>query len=330
MDNYITTIALTITLIISIISANFFFSITKITLDHFLTINVFPLINAMISFEFIMFLIFVSLSIACILLIIKHANLQYALGFSLVGYVLGVTLGTILFGNVGFLVPLLLAAGGIPLAFESLIKKEKEYKSLPTLRSGISAANKIIILSAVGLLIFILVITFPAQDIYEQRFATQILSTTIGDAQTFGGMLQTPMVKIIVDSQKQTLNSIKKMPGFNQFENKNDADVLTFVTNFNTFDNMVNSDTYITTITDQFAAQTENQELNKQLLEQIPIINEIAKLAWLLYAIEAFILVMFIGNLIVKNLAGLMYILINYLVPGQKTLAADTEDNPYY
>ncbi len=330
MDNYLTTIALTITLIISIISANFFFALTKITLDSFLTINVFPLINAMISFEFIMFLIFVSLSIACILVIIKHANLQYALGFSLIGYVLGITLGTIIFGNIGFLIPLLIATGGIPLAFESLNKKEREYKSLPTLRSGISAANKMIMLTAAGLLIFIMIITFPAQETYEQEFAAQILSTTIGDTQTFGGMLQTPMIKVIIDSQKQTLDSVKKMPGFSQFENKNDPDILTFVTNFNTFNNMVNSKNYVTTITDQFSAQTENQELNKQLLEQIPIINEVAKLSWLVYALEAFIMVMFIGNLIVKNLAGLIYILINYLIPGQKALAVDTEDNPYY
>jgi hypothetical protein len=330
MDNYITTIALTITLIISIISANFFFSITKITLDSFLTINVFPLINAMISFEFIMFLIFVSLSIACILLIIKHANFQYALGFSLIGYVLGITLGTILFGNLGFLIPLLIATGGIPLAFESLVKKEKEYKSLPTLRSGISAANKMIMLTGVGLFIFIIIITFPAQEVHEQTFITQILSTTIGDTQTFGEMLQTPMVQIIIDSQKQTLNSVKKMPGFNEFENKNDADVLTFVTNFKTFDNMVNSDNYKTSIKNQFNSQNQNQELNKQLIQQIPIISNISKLAWLVYALEAFILVMFIGNLIVKNLAGLIYILINYLIPAQKTFVVDTEDNPYY
>jgi hypothetical protein len=330
MDNYFTTIALTIILIISIISANFFFAATTITLDHFLTVNAFPLINAMISMEFIAFLFFVSLAIACILVIISHANTQYALGFSLAGYALGVTIGTIIFGNVGFLIPLLLAAGGIPLALESLKKKEKEYNSLPKLRSGMNAAGKIVILTGVGLLLFILIITFPIQEQYEHEFTAEILNTTIGENNNFGEMLQTPMIDVIINSQKQTLTSVKKMPGFSEFENKQDSDVLTFINSFNTFENMINSNSHKETITSQFNQQKENQELNTQLLEQLPIISELSKLAWLMYGFSAFILVLFIGNLIVKNVAGLLYVLINYLIPNQKGPAIDTEDNPYY
>lgn len=333
--NYSTnTIILSIITILSSISTAYFFSLSGISINNFLTINLFQLLDAILTIQFALSLIFASLSISTIICIIKNNEFATGITFSLISYILGAIIGTLLFGLTNFLIPILFGSIGIFLAIKNLEQKEKEYKSMPILRAGINSSGKIILFISIGFFIYLLFITIPNQVNYEKQFSNDFLSITIGgEKNSVQDSIQSQVIDIIIQTQKETLNSIKQFSGFSSLHESSDISTLNFYSNFIAYEQVVNSNEYKNNLKEQYVEQTDNSEIGKTILDNLPFIEKTAKYAWLLYALSGLILTLFLGNLIIKNLAGIFYFLLNSAFNQKKpysTIKADTEENENY
>jgi hypothetical protein len=311
MDEQILVIIFSIILLITTIITGLFFSLTGIKLEHFLTINIFSVLDKFLTIEFLLFILFASITLSIILFIIKKFNYKMAIIITSIGYSIGIIITTILFGLTLFLIPLFFGLIGIIIAIFTQDKKEKEYKSMPLLRSGINSSGKIIFFIAVGFLLFTLIITIGNKDYYEQNFSKEFLSLTIGEDETLQDSVSEQIKNFVIDSQKQTIISIKNLPGYSELSKKNDIDVLTFIANLDGMEAIINSEEHENTVLMQLNNAQQSDELGKTMLDSLPLINQMARYAWLFYPLLLFIIILGVGNIIIKNLAGIIYFIIN-------------------
>jgi hypothetical protein len=311
MDEQISVIIFSIILLITTIISGLFFSLTGIKLESFLTINLFPVLDKFLTIEFLLFILFASITLSMILFIIKKFNLKMAIIITSIGYIVGLVITTILFGLTLFLIPLSFGLIGIIISIFTQDKKEKEYKSMPLLRSGINSSGKIIFFIAVGFLLFTLIITVGNKSDYEQNFSKDVLSLTIGDNGTLQDSVSKPIINSIIESQKQTITNVKNLSGYSELSEKNDIDILTFIANLDGMEAMINSEEYKSLILEQLEKEQKNTDLGKTMLDNLPLINQISIYTWLIYPLLLFMIILGIGNLIVKNLAGIIYYIIS-------------------
>ncbi len=333
--NYSTnTIILSIITIISSISTAYFFSLSGININNFLTINFFQLLEAVLTIQFALFLIFASLSISAILSIIKNNEFLTGITFSLISYILGAIIGTLLFGLINFLIPILFGSIGIFLAIKTQEQKEKEYKSMPILRAGINSAGKVILFISIGFFVYLLFVTIPNQVNYEKQFSNDFLSITIGgEKNSVQDSVQSQVIDIVIQTQKETLNSIKQFSGFSSLQESSDISSINFYNNFVAYEQVINSNEYKNNLKEQNIEQNNTSNLGKTILDNLPFIEKTARYAWLLYALSGLILTLFLGNLIIKNLAGIFYFLLNSAFNQKKPyskLKTDAEENENY
>jgi hypothetical protein len=293
-------------LFILILTSAYFFSLSGIKLETFLTIDLISLLETFVSIWFIIFLILASFSLAVILLIIKNVETTEDFAIMIIFYLAGIIISLLIFNLFGFILPLLIAIIGIIIATKTIEQKEKEFKSMPVLRAGANAGGKIIIFVALGLFLTLLFTTIPNAKQYEEGFVDDIFEVTIGEEENLKNSINEPVIEALVESQRQTLDSVKELPGFDALDESSDNEVLIFVTNFEALSSVINSDNYKEEIKQQFEGKSEELDLGEGIVGQLPIIKEIAKYAWLLYAFSGLVLVFLFGNLIVKNIAGLV------------------------
>ncbi|MDD4251178.1 MAG: hypothetical protein PHX27_03235 [Candidatus ainarchaeum sp.] len=310
MDDLKTNFVYSIILIIFALTTGYFFYMAGIKFQNFLTINIFELLDLMLTFNFVLFIIFASITIAIIELIIKKFNPKIAIIISTICFLISAILIGFFFGLIEFIIPTFFGIIGIFFATITQANKEKEYKTMPILRSGISSGGKIVLFIGLGMLLFTLMITIQNQEFYEADFVKEFQNITIGEQKSIQYQIQEPLINSIIQTQKQTINAIKKINGFNELENKNDTDVLTFISGFKNFEITINSEEYKKTLNEQYTIQQEEQDISQQILESIPLIKSLSKYAWLIYSILSFLLIMGIGNIIIKNLSGIIYSII--------------------
>ncbi len=314
-----------IILITMILITGFFFSLTGIQIENFLTINIFPIIEKLLSINFLAFIIFASASLAIIEIIIKKFETKTTILFCTTSYLLGVIITCLLFNLIYFLIPLLFGVIGLFFATMTQNEKEKEYKTMAILRSGISSAGKIILFVAIGTLLFFLIINIQNQSYYEESFTKDFLNLTIDEQNTVYSQINEPFIDSIIEAQKQTINSIKSIKGFQELENKNDVDVLTFVAGFNNLETTLNSENYRKTMIEQIENQQSNINFGENILNSIPLITQIAKYSWLFYTLFLFAFILMIGNILIKNIAGIIYaVIVIYFIKNE------TEENNNY
>lgn len=324
-DNVTVGIYLSILIIIIIISG-YFFSLTGIRLENFLTINLFPLIDSVLTINFLIFIIFASISLSIIGLIIRKFKTKIAMILSSTGYTIGIIISCAIFGLFDFLIPLLFGIIGIVFATITQDKKEKEYKSMPILRSGMASSGKIISFIAIGAVLFTLTMTLTNQSSYEKNFTDGFLSLSIGEEGDLQSTIKEPLINAIVDSQKQTINSIKNLNSFSKLNEKNDSEVLTFLIEFQTFEATINSEAYKQIMEEQFDLQ-QDQGISEKIMTTIPLVNNLSKMAWLFYTLTIFIFILMIGNLLVKNISGIIYSIVIFYIKEKEN---ETLENTNY
>jgi len=302
----------------------FFFGQTGITIQSIMTINSFPLLSAILSINFMIFLIFASLSLALILIIGKKYDFKYALIFSITGYLIGIILSTILFKqlvNVFILMSFGLIA--IPAGIVYINKREDELKYFKKIRAAATGAGRMLLILGLGFFFTLAFIGITNQEKLKEEFIPGFLQMTIGEGVTLDDTFQGQLVDAILGSQNQLVDTILGFDEFDSFQTKNDSDGLALKTKIETIkSNLQNENTKKMALS---KLKEQNIDMGKELIAKINFINQVSKLAWVLYAIAGFLLFTLLGGAVIKNLSAIFYTGLFYIFPALHKEKAETE-----
>jgi hypothetical protein len=315
MENRIKGLILSILILALALTTAFFFSLSQAKIDLLFTPNVIPLLKVLLSTNFMFFLLSGSVTIALILITIRMLETKEAILFSCAGYLLGGILGCVIFGMMEYLLAVAFGMIGVILAAKMLNEKEQELKYMQTIRSGAFASGKIITLFAVGFLIFMLIIAYPNQKVYEDKFTEEILNFTIGNTQTLKEQITSPLTDLIIKTQKTTILGIKSAPTYTALQTTSDPEDLAFVMTMNAIEQEIDKKEYETLVKSQLQQSTAQLDFGKEILKDIPFVSLTAKNAWLIYCVSGFILILIMGNLIIKNISTILYWVLVKIIP---------------
>lgn len=291
--NIIYSISLLVTSFLSIL----FLQFTNILLSDFLTINFNILISKSLNINFLLFLIFYSLNLVLFYLIKKEFEYKDSIIISFLGFILGSFIGLIIFGLIEYLLIYIISS-------VSIILINKSEKGIG-FNKEVEIAKYFNLFFCTGLFLSLVIITFPIQEELENNFSKEILELTNSNIDI--NPVSDQAVNLTVQSQIQTLNVISNLSSFKNLENKSDPEVTQFITEFKTIQNTINSDQYEETIKENISGEEINIE---ESLKDIPVIEESAKNAWILYPVLAAVLFLSIITLISDYLVGIIcYIL---------------------
>ena len=98
---------------------------------------------------------------------------------------------------------------------------------------------------------------------------------------------------------------------------KNDSDFLKLEMKLEELKLFYTSDEYSKTIAENTSKIIDDSKSKPGFDLELPFVKDIAKYAWLVYALIAFASVLFIGELIIKNLSAFIYAIIIKLTTPQ-------------
>ena len=308
MDQNQLGIILAIILALLITITGFLFSLTSITLDFFLTINFLPIANVFLSLYFIGFLVIASLCLATVMTVTDKLEQQKAIIFSLLGYLIGITILLIFFVQIELIFVLLFSGFGIALSIKMHNQDNKTFTK--NFKSGASMAGKIVLFFGVGIFVTILLITLPNASEYENSFSSDIIQSFVGGENP---SISAPLIASIGQLQKETLSSAQQTPEYKIMQAKNDSDFLKLEMKLEELKLFYTSDEYSKTIAENTSKIIDDSKSKPGFDLELPFVKDIAKYAWLVYALVAFASVVFIGELVIKNLSAFIYAIISKL-----------------
>lgn len=291
---------------IILISISFFLlSLTKINLTDLITINIFNLIEKTTNLEFILFLIMLSLIITFYFHISNILKTKKAMIIILSSWLIGIIINTLLFNLTEFFLVFFIATIGI-----FLFLRENEQQS--SFSTGFLVSKKFVLFFSIGLLISLLLITVPNAKELEDNFTNEILKTTIGDGQDLKQLLEEPIIETIISTQEQTILSIQTLPSYQKLIQKDDIDVKQFIMNLEIMQEIISSEEYKQELSEQMSSASElsTDDLSQQLIEDLPIIKNLAKISWILYPLMGFVLSISIFGIIIQILTAIIYTII--------------------
>ena len=318
--------ALALLIVIFCILTGMFFSATKITTQMFLTINFIPLMQAMMSLNFVYFILSGAITIA--LLLVCGKELIKPLNFIVPGgaFLVGAIIALLLFNLAEYLFVIIISLIGVPLSVSYLSKREEEVKYMKKFRSGASGAGRFLIIFGIAFILYLAMVSYSTRDTLEKNVATDILEVSIGNQDTLAKQIQDQFVGMLVSGQQATVQGIKSTPAYLTLEKKTDVDSLSFVATMEAIETQFKTDAYKKQLNDQISLNPQTN-LGETIIEQIPAIGFFKKYAWLLYIMTSFFLVTFISEVLVKNFAGLFYYIL-YSIEGFTPTKQKTEQNP--
>ena len=306
MEKNILGIILTFLLAMLIIASGFFLNLTNITLASYLTINLFPLLDNFLSPYFIGFLITISLALTTIILIAHNFETKETMIFSLAGYLIGSLVILALFVQLEFGIVLLFGGLGIILSIKLYEKQEDNFSK--SFKTGRSLTGKIILFFGIGVFLTILLMTLPNANEYEQNFSKNILESFVSNDNL---NLSSPLIGMLGNMQKETISSIQTTSEYQKLQSKNDPDFLDFENKLEELKILYASKEYQDLVGKEVDNLASSEEILPDLSSELPIVKDIAKFAWLIYAVLAFVSVLFIGEFILKNISSLIFAIIN-------------------
>jgi len=320
MDERVPGLIMMLILIITIIVSAFFLSSTELTSKNFLSINPAPVTKAITSAAFVFFIIFASASIGLILSIGKKYLFKYALLFSLCGSIFGILISLLLFPRLMFDLgaPLLFFLAGIPVGIKFLNQKELELKYLPSLRSGFSASGRILIFFCIGVLVYFLILSSGQQKELTDNFVPDFINISFGSNIKLSDQFQGQFADSLITQQKSVVEQIQAFEEIKKLQTKKDTDAIALAKKLELFKTTITSPDYKKSIVTQLDSQ--NIDFGQEIIKQLPMIITLSKIAWIIYPLIAFSLCLFISNLLIKHLSGLIYAIIILLFPKPKSI----------
>jgi len=253
-----------------------------------------------------------SFCLAIIIFIASKLEQQKALIFSLAGYLIGVTIILIFFIQIELIFLLLFCGFGIALGIKTHVKEEETFSK--NFKSGTSISGKVVLFFGIGIFVTILLITLPSASEYESNFSKDIVNSFVGGDNS---ALSAPLISSIGQLQKETLQAAQQTQEYKLMQSKNDSDFFKFEMKLEELKVLYTSDEYAKIIAESTSKIIENSESPPSLNFELPFVNDLAKYAWLIYALIAFASVLFIGELIIKNLSALIYAILSKLTTDQ-------------
>ncbi len=306
----------------------YYFSLSGISLKMFLTINTFPLINAVLTLNFLIFLICAALSISMMLVIGRRYPLTGALLLTMIPYFAGAAIGAFIFGLNDFFIPIIASVAGIPVGIRFLAEKEDELRYLKRPRAGGSAAGRIITIASLIFALFLLFHTLPQKETLQEEFIPELLLMTIGDENlSMGDSFRMQLAGAISEQQVSTIDTMLRTPALRNLSEKNDPDAQNLISSLEATKTNFRGEEFKKDVADKLESQ--NLDIGKELLGKFPMIALVARFAWLLYPFTALVTLMFIGGLVTRNLAAGFYGLIgSYIRPEEENMRtyATTEE----
>ncbi len=294
------------TLILATLSliSTFFLFLTKIEIADFLTINIFPLIQKTLSIYFLVFVISISIIISISFCASKRFESKKAKIIILPTWIISSLIGLIIFNKLDFLIVFLFSTIGL-----FLLIKSSENES--TFSSGFNSAKKVTLFFSIGLFISILLITFPNASEFEENFNKDLLNTTIGEEDNFKAIIEDSLITAIISTQKETINSIENFQSYKTLQEKEDIDAQNFITQINSLKTAISSKEYENQIKETLP---KDNNLGNTILAQMPIIQNISKLSWIIYPLSGLVLSISLFGIVVQILTGIIYTLLRKIV----------------
>jgi len=298
--------------IVSFVMAGYFFSLTHITLNSFLTINLTILTDSILNLNFLFFCISTSIGLGVLASIGSFYELKQASIISITGYVLSIIILIVAFNLTDFFVPLLAGLFAIPICYTS-IKKSREMKVFPILRTGLYATNQFILIVGLAFFIILLVISITQASYLTNNFTKEMLATTVGENLTLSDQISLQLASSISAHRADTIDVMLSQKELENLVNEGSIDAINFKQKLLAYKAAYLEDDYKS----KTATSLKNQNIDfgTELLNKFPILTLMAKYAFLLYPISAFILFIFIGNILIKNIAGLVFSAILKFIP---------------
>ncbi|MDD2531150.1 MAG: hypothetical protein PHY04_01570 [Candidatus ainarchaeum sp.] len=304
MRNNFTGIIFSLIILISFVMGGYFFSQTQISLNSFLTINIGPLFESIISLDFLLFCVSISIGLGVMISLGSFYEIKKATIFATGSYLLSIIITVILFNLYDFLAPLLISAFTIVFCIKSL-QKAREYKIFPILRIGIYSSSQFFLIFSTAFFFLLFFNSINQISYLESNFSNEILGSTIGNEVTLSDQFTLQLAQAIAKNQSDTIELMQNQEELLRMTDEGITDALIYNQKLSAYKTAYSEEEYIQKI----AETMKNNQLNigEEIVNKFPIIKLMAKYAFLLYPLSAFLLILFIGNIIIKNLAGLIF-----------------------
>ncbi len=317
MENPIPGILFALAFMVSFVMSGYFFSLTKITLESFLTINMISLVNSIMTMNFLFFCISASIGIGILISIGSFYELKKATLISAPAYVISVIIITLAFNLTTFFTPLILGLFAIPICYLS-IQKGREMKVFPIIRAGSYASSKFIMIVGAAFFLVILVSSLSQANYLQDNFIPEMLSATVGgDSITLSDQLTLQLASAISTQQVNTIDLMLDQAEMKNLVNSGSNDALIFNQKLLAYKTVYAGDEFKSQVATQLKSQ--KIDLGTELLKKFPILNTMAQYAFIIYPVSAFIMFIFIGNLLIKNMAAVIFTAIVKFIPNMET-----------
>ncbi len=300
---------------VSLIMSGYFFSLTQITLNSFLTANTLPLIDSIMSLNFLFFCICTSIGIGILISITSFYELKKAILIIAPAYALSIIVLSIIFNLTSFFVPLLAGILAIPICHLCL-KKSKEMKVFPILRTGTYAAGKFILIIGITFFLLLLFISINESENLKNNFTKDLLATTVGGNLSLSDQISLQLATAISTQQVSTIDLILEQEEMKNLVASDSIDAVNLNQKLLAYKQAYAGEEFKTKVSQDL--KNNNIDFGTELLSKFPILNTLANYAFIIYPLSAFILFMFVGNLIIKNIAGLIFSGIVKLIPAME------------
>ncbi len=317
MENPIPGVLFALAFCVSFVMGGYFFSLTKITLNSFLTINMISLMNSIMTLNFLFFCICTSIGLGILLSIGSFYELKKAYMISMPAYLIAVLILTLGLNLTSFFVPLIVGLFAIPICFLSL-KKSRELKIFPILRAGAYASSNFILVIGATFFLVLLFISITQATTLQNEFVPQVLSVTVGDGTlSLSDQISLQLAGAISTNQVNTIDLMLDQEEMKNMINSGSNDAINFKQKLLAYKQAYAGDDFKKQVSD--GLKNQKIDFGTELLNKFPFLTTMAQYAFIIYPISAFILFIFIENLLIKNLAGLIFTAIVKIIPNTES-----------
>jgi hypothetical protein len=264
-----------------------------------------PLLSSLLSLNFLYSVLLVAISVGLALVIEKKNEHKKAILFVLGGYCIGGTISLFLFGLADFLVPAIIAAIAIPFGMGFLTKKELEYEFMPIPRSAAYSAEKIIFITTAGFFFYLLILGYSDSKTLEKNFVPEMLGMTTGSNISISDSMNLQLAELVSQSKTQVVDQIIAESEMQEMVSKQYYEALVLNEKLKAYKKAYAAPEFKAQITD--ALKNQKIDLGGELLSKFPLIGFFSKIAWILYAVSGLFFCAIIGNVLVKNIAAVIY-----------------------
>jgi hypothetical protein len=305
MQEKIRIIVLCIIAFIFELIAGYFFYSTGIKINMVETLNLEPLTKAILTINFGLFLLSTSIALATALIVARKMDKKTGITAITITYFSGAIITIIIFQQIEFILTAFMTGIGLAVALFTLKEKEKELKYFQKIRAGISAGHKILLFSSLGILFTILITTIPANQEIKQNFVDDFLKITFGEGITVEDFFTQQIAEQFIASETQLLDQVSSFSELKKMEQKNDEDAILFKQKLLALRANINSEETKKILAEKLKSADISPA--KSVLTQMPVFEAVSSIAWALYAVIGFGTASFIGNIVIVNLAALIY-----------------------